>query len=59
MSNRTKYATAGVVVAVILLWALPWWLALPIIAVPVVGYFMLDPSQRKRLNRVTRKQIGR
>lgn len=28
------------------------------LAAPVVGYFLLDPSQRKRLRRLNRKQIG-
>jgi hypothetical protein len=59
MSNRAKYAAVGAVVALVLLLVLPWWLAVPIIAIPVVGYFMLDPSQRRRLNRVTRKQLDR
>jgi hypothetical protein len=42
---------------------LPGWVTLLVvlglIAAPVVGYFMLDPSQRERLKRVRRRGIGR
>jgi len=38
------------------------WLALAVIAiaiaVPVAGYLMLDPSQRRRLRERRRKQLG-
>ncbi|MEK8169133.1 hypothetical protein NKH77_02790 [Streptomyces sp. M19] len=60
MSNRAKVAVGGVVVGVALLWLLPFWAAaLIIVGVPVVAYLTLDPSQRRRLRRVSRKQIGR
>ncbi|GHF29699.1 hypothetical protein GCM10010218_08580 [Streptomyces mashuensis] len=60
MSNRAKVAVGGVAVGVILLWLLPFWAALlVIVGVPVVAYVALDPSQRKRLGRVTRKQLDR
>lgn len=63
MSTRTKYVIGGVAVGVIAWRLLPGWLALLIIlgvvAAPVVGYLMLDPSQRRRLRRAARKQIGR
>jgi Flp pilus assembly protein TadB len=60
MSNRAKIAVGGVAVAVILFWILPNWLALLlIIGVPVVGYFALDSSQRRRLRRIGRKEIDR
>ncbi|MCX4966719.1 hypothetical protein OHA98_18130 [Streptomyces sp. NBC_00654] len=60
MSNGAKIAIGGVVAAAIL-WPLIgfWWALLVLIGVPVVGYLMLDPSQRRRLRRVSRKQIGR
>lgn len=32
---------------------------LVVLGVPAVAYLMLDPSQRRRLKRVTRKEIGR
>jgi Flp pilus assembly protein TadB len=60
MSKRAKYAVGGVAVGVILLWVLPVWLAvLIIVGVPVVAYLTLDPSQRRRLRRAGRKEIGR
>jgi hypothetical protein len=58
-----KFAIAGVALGIILLWALPWWVGLVIIAaaiaVPAGGYLMLDPSQRRRIGRIRgRRQIG-
>ncbi|GHF22487.1 MULTISPECIES: hypothetical protein [Streptomyces] len=60
MSNRAKVAVGGVAVGVILLWLLPFWMAvLVIVGVPAGAYLLLDPSQRKRLRRVSRKELGR
>lgn len=60
MSNRAKVAVGGVVTGVVLLWLLPGWLAfLVMIGVPVGAYLLLDSSQRSRLRRVSRKQLGR
>ncbi|MGK5544473.1 hypothetical protein ACSNOH_07055 [Streptomyces sp. URMC 127] len=60
MSNRAKVAAGGVAVGVILMWLLPFWAALlVIVGVPVGAYLLLDPSQRKRLRRVSRKELGR
>ncbi|MFI9201430.1 hypothetical protein [Streptomyces sp. NPDC053048] len=60
MTNRAKVAAGGVAVGVILLWLLPFWAALlVIVGVPVGAYLLLDSSQRKRLRRVSRKQLGR
>ncbi|MEE1790268.1 hypothetical protein PUR28_05640 [Streptomyces sp. BE308] len=60
MSNGAKIAIGGVVAAAVL-WPLIgfWWALLVLIGVPVVGYLMLDPSQRRRLRRISRKEIGR
>ncbi|MGW0211756.1 hypothetical protein ACWDZ8_40575, partial [Streptomyces sp. NPDC003233] len=56
MSNNAKIAVGGVAVGLILLIWLPWWVALLIVVgVPVAAYLALDPSQRRRLRRVTRK----
>lgn len=51
----------GGAAAAVLLWiVLPNWLALLLIlGVPVAGYLMLDPSQRRRLRRAGRKELGR
>ena len=64
MSGRTKLAIGGVIVGLILLWLLPWEIGALIIAaaiaLPVGAFFMLDPSQRRRLKRIQeRKQLGR
>ncbi|MEU1670602.1 hypothetical protein ABZ752_01035 [Streptomyces roseifaciens] len=60
MSNRAKVAVGGVAVGVILLWLLPFWAALLVmVGVPAGAYLLLDSSQRKRLRRVSRKELGR
>ncbi|MEU6813970.1 hypothetical protein [Streptomyces sp. NPDC046860] len=60
MSRNTKIAVGGVAVGLILLIWLPWWAALLImVGVPAAAYLTLDPSQRRRLRRVARKEIGR
>lgn len=60
MSNRAKVAVGGVAVGVILLWLVGFWPAvLVMVGVPVGAYLLLDSSQRKRLRRVSRKQLGR
>lgn len=60
MSNRAKVAAGGVAVGLILLIWLPFWAVLLIVlGVPAAAYLTLDPGQRRRLRRVTRKQLGR
>ncbi|KNE81289.1 MULTISPECIES: hypothetical protein [Streptomyces] len=60
MSKRTKIVVGGAVAGVFLLWLLPFWAALLVlVGVPVGAYLLLDPSQRRRLKRVTRKELGR
>jgi hypothetical protein len=63
VSGRMKLAIGGVIIGLILLWLLPWEIGaviiLAAIAVPVGAYFMLDPSQRRRLKRIQeRRQLG-
>jgi len=64
VSGRMKIAIGGIIIGLILLFINPW-IALVVIAaaiaVPVAGYLMLDPSQRRRLKDIQqrRKQIGR
>jgi 4-hydroxybenzoate polyprenyltransferase len=63
MSNRTWWVVGGVGVGLLLLIWIPWWVSLLIIAavvgVPIAGYLMLDPSQRRRLRRIReRRQLG-
>jgi len=65
MSNRMKFfLIAGVVLGiVVLLTGLPAWVGVVIIlaaiGIPVAGYFMLDPSQRRKVRQEGRKRIGR
>ena len=64
MSGRMKFAIAGAVVGLVLLFILPWWVGAALIVlalgIPAAGYLMLDPSQRRRLRNIQqRKQIGR
>jgi hypothetical protein len=62
MSSRGKVIAGGAVLALLVLWLVPSWLItlvlLGVIAVPVAGYLMLDPSQRKRLRAQGRKRLG-
>ncbi|NLU68734.1 hypothetical protein [Streptomyces sp. HNM0574] len=59
MTNRGKIAVGGVAVGLLLWWLTSFWIALlVIVGVPAIAYLALDPSQRKRLRRVTRKEIG-
>ncbi|MFF8657563.1 hypothetical protein [Streptomyces huasconensis] len=60
MSTNAKIAAGGVAAGLIMLIWLPWWVALLIVlGVPAAAYLMLDPGQRRRLRRVTRKELGR
>ncbi|WP_328911935.1 MULTISPECIES: hypothetical protein [unclassified Streptomyces] len=60
MSNRAKLAIGGVAVGLVLLYWIPLWVFfLIIVGVPAVAYLTLDPSQRRRLRRAGRRQIGR
>jgi hypothetical protein len=64
VSGRTKLAIAGIIIGFILLFVVPWWVGVLVIAaaiaIPVGGYLMLDPSQRRRVRRIQqrRRQIG-
>lgn len=63
MSNRGWWIAGGVGAAVLLWWLLPNWIAglliVALVAAPVVGYLVLDPSQRRRLKRIReRRQLG-
>jgi hypothetical protein len=60
MSSRAKLAVGGVVVGLVLLIWVPWWITfLIVVGIPVAAYLTLDPSQRRRLRRTSRRQIGR
>ncbi|MFF2506503.1 hypothetical protein ACFVTY_24410 [Streptomyces sp. NPDC058067] len=60
MTRNTKIAVGAVAVGLILWIWLPWWAALLIVlGVPAAAYLALDPSQRRKLRRASRRQIGR
>ncbi|WP_199549381.1 hypothetical protein [Streptomyces sp. N35] len=60
MSRNAKIAAGGVAAGLILMIWLPWWAAMLIIlGVPTAAYLTLDESQRRRLRRVSRKELGR
>ncbi|GAA1367581.1 hypothetical protein [Streptomyces beijiangensis] len=60
MSRTAVIAAGGVVAGLILIPVIGFFPALLVlIGVPVVAYLMLDPSQRRRLRRISRKEIGR
>ncbi|MFF6960009.1 hypothetical protein [Streptomyces sp. NPDC008317] len=60
MSNRAKIVIGGVALGLFLWIWIPFWaVVLVIVGVPAVAYFSLDSSQRRRLRRVSRRQIGR
>jgi len=59
VSGRTKIAIGGIIIGLILLFINPW-IALVVIAaaiaIPVAGYLMLDPYQRRRLKNIQRRR---
>jgi hypothetical protein len=63
MSPRNKVLLGGAAAALLALIILPSVLLkiliVILIGVPVVGYVMLDPSQRRRVRGQARKRIGR
>jgi hypothetical protein len=60
LSGRMKIAIAGVALGIILLFIVPWPIALAVmalaIAIPVGTYLALDPSQRRRLREIQRRR---
>ena len=64
MSRGWALAIGGIIVAIILFAVgIPWWVPVLVIlaalAVPVVGYLMLDSNQKARIRRMRqRKQLG-
>jgi uncharacterized membrane protein len=59
VSGRTKIAIGGIIIGLILLFINPWIGLVVIaaaIAIPVAGYLMLDPSQRRRLKNIQQRR---
>ncbi|WP_329459638.1 hypothetical protein [Streptomyces sp. NBC_01497] len=60
MSTRAKIAVGGVAVGLVLWILTSFWIAVIVmVGVPAVAYLALDSSQRKRLRRLGKKEIGR
>jgi uncharacterized integral membrane protein len=65
MSRGWQVAIGGIVIAIILfVFNIPLWVPVVVLlaalAVPVVGYLMLDSNQKARIRRMRqRKQLGR
>jgi membrane protein implicated in regulation of membrane protease activity len=62
MSNGAKIALGAGAAFLALWWLTPlsfFWALLIVLGVPVVAYFMLDESQRRRLRGIRRKELGR
>jgi uncharacterized membrane protein len=62
--NRKWWIVGGVGAGILALLVFDWWVVLlillAVIGLPVAGYLMLDPSQRRRLRRIReRRQLGR
>ncbi|WP_103500263.1 MULTISPECIES: hypothetical protein [Streptomyces] len=58
MSTSGKIAIGGVAVGLVLWWLTSFWIAaLVMFGIPAVAYLTLDSSQRRRLRRVSRKEI--
>jgi multisubunit Na+/H+ antiporter MnhG subunit len=61
MTPHMKWGIAGIILGFILLFVVPWEIGLALIvlaiAVPAGAYMMLDPSQRRRLKEIRRRQI--
>jgi hypothetical protein len=55
-----KWGIAGVIIGFILLFVVPWEIALALIvlaiAIPTGAYLMLDPAQRRRLKNIRRQR---
>jgi multisubunit Na+/H+ antiporter MnhG subunit len=61
MTPHMKWGITGIILGFILLFVVPWEIGLALIvlaiAVPAGAYMMLDPSQRRRLKEIRRRQI--
>jgi len=63
MTPQVKWSIAGIVLGLILLIVFPWWVTAGIIVlaigIPAAAYFMLDKSQRRRLQEMRRRRAIR
>ena len=63
MTPNWKWSIAGIVLGLILLIVFPWYVTAGIIVlaigIPAAAYFMLDKSQRRRLQEMRRRRAIR
>jgi len=63
MSPLGKYYIGAGIASLLALWLLPsviaWLVVVVALGAPIAAYFMLDESQRARLKRIRRRQLGR
>ncbi|MET9378549.1 hypothetical protein ACFYV5_31970 [Streptomyces sp. NPDC003035] len=60
MSTRTKIVIGGVAVGLLLMPLIGFWMSLLVVlGVPAVAYLALDPGQRRRVRRISRKELHR
>ncbi|MFF7177190.1 hypothetical protein [Streptomyces sp. NPDC008121] len=60
MTTRTKVVIGGVAVGLLLMPLIGFWMSLLVVlGVPAVAYLALDPGQRRRLRRISRKELRR
>jgi Flp pilus assembly protein TadB len=60
MSTRGKIAVGGVAIGLVLWILTSFWIAVIVmVGVPAVAYLALDSSQRRRLRRLGKKELGR
>jgi hypothetical protein len=63
MTPHMKWSIAGIVLGLILLIVFPWYVTAGIIVlaigIPAAAYFMLDKSQRRRLQEMRRRRAIR
>ena len=59
-TESTGKSTPWLVIVLLILLPFPFWANLLIVlGIPTAAYLALDPSQRRRLRRTGRKELGR
>ena len=60
MSRNAKIAAAALGIGLVLWLLTNFWIAVAVmVGLPAAVYRLLDPSQRRRLRRVGRRELGR
>jgi membrane protein implicated in regulation of membrane protease activity len=60
VSRNAKIAAAALGIGLVLWLLTNFWIAVAVmVGLPAAAYLLLDPSQRRRLRRVGRRELGR